>query len=72
MTGLRGEPNDHEPRAVEPPGVRRPDIQGLRALAVVLVVAFHAGVGVPGGFTGVDIFFVISGFVITEIGRAHV
>ncbi len=68
------------PLAVAPRGAtHRLDIQGLRAVAVLMVVAFHAGLPVPGGFVGVDVFFVVSGFVIagtlhrewSNTGRIH-
>ena len=52
-------------RSGAPKRLWRKDIQGLRAVSVIVVVLFHAGLPIPGGFVGVDAFFVISGFVIT-------
>jgi peptidoglycan/LPS O-acetylase OafA/YrhL len=50
----------------------RADVDGLRAVAVLGVIMFHANLGFPGGFTGVDIFFVISGYLITGIVSSEV
>src|SRR5436305_13739282 len=51
----------------------RPDIEGLRAVAILLVVGFHAGIPIlQGGFIGVDVFFVISGYLITRLLIAEI
>lgn len=54
--------------ADEHPATRRPALDGLRAFAVVAVIAFHGGLTrFHGGFLGVDVFFVLSGFLITSV-----
>ncbi|GIF18583.1 peptidoglycan/LPS O-acetylase OafA/YrhL [Actinoplanes tereljensis] len=59
---------DSLPASVLPGRSFRPDIEGLRAIAVLLVVAAHTGVPfLSGGYVGVDVFFVISGFLITSL-----
>src|SRR5262249_48762450 len=51
----------------------RPDIEGLRAVAVLGVVGYHAALPVmPGGYVGVDVFFVISGYLITRLLLAQI
>jgi peptidoglycan/LPS O-acetylase OafA/YrhL len=57
----------HSEGAHRASGHKRADIEGLRAVAILAVVAYHCGLPVPGGYVGVDVFFVISGYLITSL-----
>ena len=71
-SGLPADNNGSSDRRPQRAGFR-PDIEGLRAVAVLAVIFFHSGLpGVGGGFVGVDVFFVISGFLITGLLRREV
>lgn len=72
-TGVRGSTYSHAPVLEAGGHRRRPEIQALRAVAVLLVVLYHLWPDVlHGGFVGVDVFFVISGFLITgQLLREH-
>ena len=51
---------------IEKSNFYRPDIQGLRAIAILVVVCYHSGIFFKSGFVGVDVFFAISGYVISS------
>jgi peptidoglycan/LPS O-acetylase OafA/YrhL len=67
----RAQCHEHDITPVRP--TYRPDVDGLRAIAVITVVAYHTGISwLPGGYLGVDIFFVISGYLITGLLLADI
>jgi peptidoglycan/LPS O-acetylase OafA/YrhL len=68
MHGLGGTADVRSPPGRPGAPAYRPDIDGLRAIAVIAVIFFHNGIpGFDGGYVGVDVFFVISGYLITQL-----
>ena len=67
MTAIETKSEKQPPKVKKLELTYRPEIDGLRAVAVLGVVLFHADLGFTGGYVGVDVFFVISGFLITSL-----
>lgn len=68
MEGATRDPDERRPPSEPRKRGFRPDVEGLRAVAVGAVLLYHAGLSfAPGGYVGVDVFFVISGFLITGL-----
>lgn len=73
LTPSAAESSGAESVSIKPPKGYELRVQGLRAVAVLLVLCFHADVPLfPGGFIGVDAFFVVSGFVVTKVLTSEV
>lgn len=73
MTGPTVAPVTPESMSTRSPAAYRPDIDGLRALAIIPVLLFHGGFpAFSGGFVGVDVFFVVSGFLITSLVQREI
>src|SRR5882762_4225045 len=65
---VTGEPDGPDSAGAASAAAYRPHLDGLRAIAVYLVVLFHAGSQrFPGGYIGVDVFFVLSGYLVTQL-----
>ena len=65
---MDNEPSTHVEDKASTPRLHQPALDGLRAIATWSVFAYHLGIhGAPGGYLGVDVFFVLSGYLITSL-----
>src|SRR5215467_5662106 len=68
MSPVQADPVQGDKVAAAVPRPRADGLDGVRAIAVLAVLAFHEGLPwIPGGFLGVDVFFVLSGYLITDL-----